>query len=140
MTAPPRQGVGGSSGAAAATRGLTLLEVLVALAVLSLAVLGWLRLEATLATAERGGQLRREVAGLLRSELQIQRNVPAGGCLTMLPSPGWTCRVERRCLAGPAPCQLEAVRVTLTAPGSAPVAAVTAVWWPLQRAPVEAQP
>ncbi|MEJ2666264.1 MAG: prepilin-type N-terminal cleavage/methylation domain-containing protein [Deinococcales bacterium] len=139
MRAAARQGVGRSSGAAAAS-GLTLLEVLVALAVLTLAVLGWVRLEATLAAAERSGQLRREVAGLLRAELQLQRNVPAEGCLTPLPAPGWTCRVERRCLAGSAPCQLEGVRVSLTAPGSAPVAAATAVWWPLQRAQVEAPP
>lgn len=127
-------------GAAAATRGLSLLEVLVALAVLTLAVLGWMRLEAALAGAERVSQVRRELAAALESELRLQRNVHAGGCLTMRLPANWACDVERRCLGASVGCQLEGLRVTLTAPGLAPVSAATAVWWPLQRAPLEALP
>lgn len=140
MRGEARQRTHGSRVAAAAPSGLSLLEVLVALAVLMLAVLGWLRLSGTLVAAERSARVRREAAARLGAELQLQRNVHASSCLTQLPSPAWSCRVERRCLAGTAPCQLEGVRVTLVPPGVAPVGAATTVWWPLQRAPVEAPP
>lgn len=120
-------------------RGLTLVEVLVASAVTALALLAWARLGAAAARAERTAEARRQLASWLQSELGLQRNVAASSsCLAAPPAPGWRCSLARRCLDER--CDSEAIRVTLETAEGRVVRGTTAVWWPLQRAPVERAP
>ena len=119
--------------------GLTLVEVTVAVAVLAIGLLAWAGVQARLARVERSDQVRRELAASMRNELQVQRSVRAFGCRSRV-APGWGCSVLRSCLDGVGACEAEAVRVTITPPGGGPWTGVTAVWWPLQRAPVERSP
>lgn len=123
-----------------ARAGLTLLEVLVALTILAVALLAWVRLEGALLSSERQSAVRRELASWLRDELRFQRNLRAAGCVRDPPGPGWSCQVERSCLAFAPPCEAETIRVTVTPPSGPSLTGRTAVWWPLQRAPVVGQP
>ncbi len=119
--------------------GITLVEVLVALAVTALALLVWVRLGAATARAERTAEVGRQLASWLQSELGLQRNVAASsGCLSLAPVPGWRCSLVRRCLDER--CGAEAIQVTLETAEGRVVRGATAVWWPLQRAPVERTP
>jgi hypothetical protein len=120
--------------------GVTLLEVVVALAVVALALLAWVRLEGHLAQVEHSTRIRRQLAAWMSDELRLQRAVRSLGCRSRPAPPGWSCIVERSCLEASAPCEMEGIRVTLTPPGGPPWSGATAVWWPLQRAPVEAPP
>lgn len=120
--------------------GLTLIEVLVAVAVLGLALLAWAGLQARLTKVERSNQVRRELAAWMRSELRLQRNVRALDCRSRAAPAGWSCSVARTCLGGTTICDAEVVHVTITPPEGRPWAAATGVWWPLQRAPVGATP
>ena len=119
--------------------GFTLLEVVLALAIVALALLGWTVLQGRAARAERDSMIRREVAAWMRDELRIQRNVRAFDCRARPVSPpGWTCSVERTCLDTETPCETESVRVDIAPPQGPALHGATAVWWPLQRAPVGA--
>lgn len=118
-------------------RGLTLVEVLVATAVLALAVLALARLAAGAARAERTAGLGREAADWLRDELALQRSVRLGACGSRPIADGWSCSVDRRCGAA---CDLETVRVTITAPDGRVLEGASAVWWALERAPAGERP
>lgn len=120
--------------------GLTLLEVVVALAVFALTLLGWVRLEGHLMHAERSSRVRRLAAAWMRDELRIQRGVRAFACRSRPVPQGWTCSVERTCLDGTDPCDTESIRVTIASPRGPALRGTTAVWWPLQRAPVATWP
>jgi Tfp pilus assembly protein PilV len=120
--------------------GLTLLEVVLALAIVALALLGWTVLQGRAARAERGTRIRRDVASWMRDELRIQRNVRAFDCRSRPTPTGWMCSVERTCLDAATPCETESVRVTIAPPEGPALHGATAVWWPLQRAPVGAPP
>ncbi len=120
--------------------GLTLVEVLVALAVVGVALIAWAGLQARLARVERANQVRREAAAWMRSELRVQRSVRAFACRSRPAPSGWSCSVTRTCLDGAGSCEAEAVRVTITPPETPALQGTTAVWWPLQRAPVEPSP
>jgi len=119
---------------------MTLLEVVLALAIVALALLSWVRLEGRVAHVERASLIRREVAAWLRNELRFQRNVRAFDCRSQPPPRGWSCSVERTCLDGSSPCETESIRVTVTPPEGPALTGTTAVWWPLQRAPLGATP
>ena len=116
--------------------GLSLVEVLVALAILALALLAWVSVTGALARAERASEVRRELAAWMRNELRLQRSARALVCLAEPPSPSWSCRVERSCVGGTPPCEVEAVHVVMVPPDGPGLAGTTAVWWPLQRAAV----
>lgn len=120
--------------------GLTLVEVLVALLVLAVAMLAWARLEARAAQVDRGSEVRREVAAWMRSELRLQRNLRTSECGSRVAPAGWRCKVVRICLGGAAGCEVESVRVTITPPAGVALSGTTAVWWPLQAAPVGGRP
>lgn len=120
--------------------GLTLVEVLIAMVVLSLAVGGWARLQAHVTRLAARNEVRRAQAAWMKSELRVQRNVRALECRSRPASPGWRCSVERTCLDGPDACELERVRVTIVPPRGDALSATTAVWWPLQWAPVGGPP
>lgn len=124
--------------------GVTLLEALVAMLLLSVALLAWVRLESGLLHSERSTRTRRQLAGWMRNELRLQRNVRGASCLTDAPGPGWRCVVRRSCVqpgstlgdgpGGDGGCALESVVVILEPPDGALLRGETAVWWPLQRA------
>ena len=120
--------------------GLTLLEVVLALVIVALALLGWVRLEGRVAHVERSTRIRRELAAWMGNELRFQRNVRAFDCRSQPAPEGWSCRVERTCLDGLSPCETESIRVTITPAEGPALSGTTAVWWPLQRAPVGAIP
>lgn len=120
--------------------GMTLVEVLLALALVGLALLAWAGLQARVVRVERANQVRRELAAWMRSELRLQRNVRASECRSRAAPAGWRCRVVRTCVDGVDSCETEAVQVTIAPPGGAVWTGATAVWWPLQRAPVESAP
>lgn len=120
--------------------GLTLLEVLVACLILGVTALAWARLEGHVAHAERVSAVRRELASWMRDELRVQRAVRSASCLARVAPPGWTCSVDRRCVPGGAACDAELVQVAIAAPDGATLVATTAVWWPLELAPVEGSP
>ncbi|HKI58272.1 MAG TPA: prepilin-type N-terminal cleavage/methylation domain-containing protein [Trueperaceae bacterium] len=124
-------------GHGAGTRGgLTLVEVMVALAVLTLGLLAWVRLDGALVRTERDSAVRRELAAWMREELRLQRNVHSFDCLGQAPGAGWSCSVERTCVAGPPPCEAESIGVAIVPPAGHALVGRTAVWWPLQRAEV----
>lgn len=108
-------------------------EVLVAMVVLCLGVLTWVRLEGRLAAVERRTEVRRALAAWMRDELRLQRSVRAFACGARPPREGWRCTVARRCVDGAA-CEAESVTVTIDPPEGATLRGSTAVWWPLQRA------
>lgn len=120
--------------------GLTLLEVVVALAVLAIALLAWVRVQASVARVQRVDSVRRELAGWLGDELRLRRNVRTVGCRARAVRPGWTCSEIRACLDAGGRCELERVRVTVTGPVGPPLSGTTVVWWPLQAAPVRVRP
>ena len=111
-----------------------------ALAIVALALLAWTRLEGRVARVERSSRVRRELAAWMRNELRFQRNVRAFDCRSQPAPAGWSCGVERTCLDGSSPCETESIRVTITPPEGPALTGTTAVWWPLQRAPVGATP
>ena len=119
---------------------MTLLEVVLALAIVALALLGWTRLEGRVARVERSSGVRRELAAWMRNELRFQRNARFDDCRSQPAPTGWSCSVERTCLDGTSPCETESIRVTITPPEGPALSGTTAVWWPLQRAPVGATP
>lgn len=121
----PLAGVTGAPGArtlpAGRAAGSTLVEVLVAFAVLAAAGGALLGLQAGASRALRAAeQLHVEVA-LARNELALQRlltGATSGPCRAAAPAPGWACEAERTCVAGPlGPCALLALRVVVGAPG-----------------------
>ena len=120
--------------------GLTLMEVLIAVAIVGLALLAWTKLQGGLARVEHANHARRELAAWMRSELRVQRNVRALTCRSREAPAGWSCAVTRTCMRGPSPCEIEVVHVTIRPASGPPLTGSTAVWWPLQRAPVEVPP
>jgi len=95
-------------------RGFTLVEVLVALAVLAIALLAAARVQSATARAERTATVRRALAARARSELRLHRAL--AGTLCRLPATGAesACAVTRACLEPPAsapPCALERLEV-----------------------------
>lgn len=116
--------------------GLTLVEVLVALAVLAIALLVWVRLDGSLAHVDRASRERRALARAMRNELRLQRNVRAFACIGEAPRRDWSCEVERSCLRGATACELDRVRVAMKPPTGPGLVGITVVWWPLQRATV----
>lgn len=119
--------------------GFTLLEVLVAMVLLSSALLAWVRVQGAMLDSERSSRARRELAAWMETELSLQRNVRAGACLSEAPAAEWRCDLDRTCVAtgSGGACDLEIVSVVLSPPSGPPLRGRTAVWWPLQRADVE---
>ena len=82
--------------------GLTLLEVVIAVAVLAVAVLAVFALQGTALRGTRGAVLSQEMANLAQSELQLQRefsryvSAPVHGesCRSGLPSDAFACTVD----------------------------------------------
>ncbi len=109
--------------------GFTLVEVLVALAVLAGVGGALLGLQAATARAVRAAERLHTVAALARDELALHRVVTgatSGPCLSSLPGPEWRCAVERSCIATAlGPCALVAIRVVVEPPDDAPFEART---------------
>ncbi len=116
--------------------GLTLIEVLLAMAVVAVALIAWARLEGSMARVRRDQATRRVLASWMRNELRLQRSVRAATCVSQAAPDGWSCSVARRCLDGTVPCELESVTVRIAPPRGRALVGSTAVWWPLERAPV----
>lgn len=133
------------------TAGLSLVEVLIALAVLGVMGLALLGLQAGSLRAARGSVATRELAGALRGVAALARLVDddAAACV---PASGFDCAVDSACLTAPATaaagCDLRRVRVTLVRHGGGPGspsgtpngatsgAVTTVVYAPLEAAPV----
>jgi len=118
-------------------RGLTLVEVLVALAVLALTLSAVLTLQATALRAERASALRRDLAARVANEMRFQRLSPSPACAAQgtLPA-GWRCEAAHTCLTSSVGCDAWIVRVRVEATNGAALAAVTAAAPALESAAV----
>ncbi len=94
-------------------RGFTLVEVLVALAVLAIALLAAARVQSATARAERTATVRRALAARARSELRLHRALAGTLCRLPATGPESACTVTRACLepASAPPCALERLEV-----------------------------
>lgn len=103
--------------------GVTLVEALVALAVLALAGAALASVQLGALRTSRTVQLRQQAAALLEGELLLLRlgAGPAAGECAAEPLPsGWECEVELTCTYLLAPCDLLTFQVRVTPPeGSA---------------------
>lgn len=101
--------------------GFTLVEVLVAFAVMAAAGGALLGLQAGSSRALRAAEQLHVAVALARNELALQRllvGAESGPCSTAVAGPGWVCEVERTCAAGPlGPCALLGLRVVVGASG-----------------------
>lgn len=97
--------------------GFTLIETLVALAVLAIVGAALVGLQVASLRAQRTASALHANAAVLRDELVLQRVVPtaaSGPCLALPQAPGVSCEVERTCVAtalGPCAVVTVAVRV-----------------------------
>ncbi len=113
----------------AAAAGFTLVEVLVAFAVIAAVGGALLGLQVGASRALRVAEQLHLAAALVRNELGLQRLVAAaasGPCRSPLPGVGpgdaWTCEVERACQPGPlGPCALLGIRIVVVPPGGRPL-------------------
>lgn len=113
----------------AAAAGFTLVEVLVAFAVIAAVGGALLGLQVGASRALRAAEQLHLAAALVRNELGLQRLVAgaaSGPCRSALPGVGsghaWTCEVERSCLPGPlGPCALTSIRIVVAPPGGRPL-------------------
>lgn len=123
------------------SRGFTLAEVVVALAVLALLLTFLAGVQrSTLRLEARAGEARL-LGRRLASELRLQRELPGASCQAPggLP-PGWSCRLSRACLRAPPACAVQVVSIRLASADGRAVRGVTAVARTLQVLPVEAPP
>ncbi len=113
-----------SVGCTSSRVGLTLVEVLVALAVLGAACASLAALQLASLRSGRVSQERHRAAAILADELVSQRllaGVAPGACVTGPFPAGWECESRRTCLPVPAGCALTAIVVTVTPPEGAPL-------------------
>ena len=117
--------------------GLTLVETLVAVAVLGMVLAGLSVLLASCLRVERAAAIRRELAARAGAEIRFQRSRPSAACAAQpVSGPGWTCTTRHACLAGVEPCPVRTVVVEVAAPDGAALVVVSAVAPALNAAPV----
>lgn len=112
----------------AAAAGFTLVEVLVAFAVIAAVGGALLGLQVGASRALRAAEQLHLAAALVRNELGLQRLVAgsaAGPCQATVPVAGddsWACEVSRTCLPGAlGPCALLGIRIVVVPPGGRPL-------------------
>lgn len=109
--------------------GVTLVEVLAALAVLAVAGGAYASVQLSALRSQHLSQQRNLVASALQTELLHQRVGPApasGVCRAAVVPVDWQCQVVADCVAGAAPCLAWAIRVEVAPASGAPLAGSTA--------------
>ncbi len=121
-----------------ARRGVTLIEALIALALLAVVVSAFSGLQLANLRATRGVAVVRTAAALLAAEAALQRQLPvtAGTChvAAWLPA-GWSCQALAGCLAEGCVAESFAIELQTSAGRSFQVAG--AVYRPLEAAPFQ---
>lgn len=115
-----------SSGVAS---GVTLVEALIAMAVLAIAGGAYASVQLSALRAERLSQERNLVATALQTELLHQRvgpNPSTGTCRVAVVPSEWECQVAAACVSGTAPCSAWAIRVEVTPANGPSLAGSTA--------------
>lgn len=143
VTARPAGTGGAQRPRLAAAAGFTLVEVLVAFAVIAAVGGALLGLQVGASRALRAAEQLHLAAALVRNELGLQRLVAgaaSGPCRSALPGVGpgdaWTCEVERSCLPGPlGPCALTSIRIVVAPPGGRPLEVRSATFPALEGLP-----
>ncbi len=101
--------------------GFTLIETLVALAVLAIVGAALVGLQVASLRAQRTASAVHAHAAILRDELVLQRVVPtaaSGPCLAQKLAPDVSCEVERTCVATPlGPCAVVGVAIRVSTVG-----------------------
>ena len=109
-------------------RGLTIVEVLIALTVLAVAGAALASVQLGALRSGRTSQVRHTAADALAVELLYQRVGPAaqaGDCLVAALPAEWQCSVSVSCPVAALACALQVIAVTITPPEGPPLAGVT---------------